>query len=429
MSLRGRLWWPKGEARAIAGNAGWLLFDRMVRLLLGFLVGAWVARYLGPAQFGEFAYLLAFLAFFQAIANIGADAIVVRDLASGDAEPGAILGATLRLRLLAGVACWAAWLLVTVALHPGDGAALLLAAVVGGALLFQAADTVDLWFQSRSQSRRTVLAKLSAYLLASGVKVALILVEAPLFAFAAAVAFEFALVALSLAIAYRLYPAPARWTWRAAEARRVARAAFPFMLSGLSVVVYMRIDQLMLKGLRGDYELGIYAAALPLSQLWNVIPVTLAISFAPMIARRKKEGGQAYEDALLQVFRLFGVIALAASVLTAALAPFLIGLVYGEEFAAAAPVLAIHVFSNIFVALGAAQGLWLTNEGLGRLSLIKTAIGGVIAVCGNLIAIPILGATGAAFVTLISFAASAWLSNAVLAPKIFLMQMGVRPSR
>lgn len=429
MNLRGRFRWPKGETRVIAANAGWLLFDRFVRLLLGFLVGAWVARYLGPSQFGELAYLLAFLAFFQAIANIGADAIVVRDLAAGDVEPGAVLGAALGLRLIAGLACWAAWLLITAVLHPGDKGALVLAAVVGAALMFQAADTIDLWFQSRSQSRRTVLAKLSAYVLSSCVKVALILLGAPIFAFAAAAAFEFAVVALSLAVAYRFYPVHARWSWDTAEAKRLITAAFPFMLSGLSVVIYIRIDQLMLKSLRGDYELGVFAAALPLSQLWNMIPVTLAMSFAPMIARRKKQGEQAYEEALLLLFRLFGMIALVAAILTAVAAPLLIKLIYGKAFMAAAPVLAIHVFSNVFVAQGVAQGLWLANEGRGSLSLIKTAIGGAIAVGGNLFAIPLLGAQGAAMVTLVSFAASAWLSNAVFAPRIFWMQLGIRPHR
>ena len=35
-----------------AVNSSWLLFDKLARALLGLLIGAWVARYLGPAQFG-----------------------------------------------------------------------------------------------------------------------------------------------------------------------------------------------------------------------------------------------------------------------------------------------------------------------------------------------------------------------------------------
>jgi PST family polysaccharide transporter len=59
---------------AAINNSGWLMFDKLIRLLLGLLVSAWVARYLGPAQYGELAYVLAYLAFFQAVAVLGMDA-------------------------------------------------------------------------------------------------------------------------------------------------------------------------------------------------------------------------------------------------------------------------------------------------------------------------------------------------------------------
>jgi PST family polysaccharide transporter len=56
------------------------MLDRMMRLALGLLIGAWVARYLGPAQYGELVYVLAYIAIFQAIANLGLDDIVVRKI-------------------------------------------------------------------------------------------------------------------------------------------------------------------------------------------------------------------------------------------------------------------------------------------------------------------------------------------------------------
>jgi PST family polysaccharide transporter len=50
-------------------------------MLLAIVVGAWVARYLGPGQFGELAYVLAFVAFFQALSLLGLDGLTVRDIA------------------------------------------------------------------------------------------------------------------------------------------------------------------------------------------------------------------------------------------------------------------------------------------------------------------------------------------------------------
>src|SRR5580658_638643 len=67
--------------RTFVDNSGWLLLDKVLRILLGALVGAWVARYLGPSKFGELSYAVAFIAVFTAIAGLGADGITVRDLA------------------------------------------------------------------------------------------------------------------------------------------------------------------------------------------------------------------------------------------------------------------------------------------------------------------------------------------------------------
>jgi PST family polysaccharide transporter len=412
---------------AVIGNSGWLLFDKLVRAVLGLLVGVWVARYLGPTRFGELAYVLAFIAFFQAVANLGADGIIVRDIAQDRAAASRILGTAFVLRFCVGVACWIAAIAIVALMNGVNDPSVALTALAGGVLVFQAADTVDLWFQSQSQSRRTVVAKLTAYLLSSGAKIVLILTGAPLAAFAAMTAAESAAGALGLCLAYSRFPTDCRWELVQKQARQLVRDSWPFMLSGISIMVYMRIDQIMIKEILGERELGLYAAALPFSQVWQVIPMVLAISLAPVIARKKTEGESEYQNALLTVFRVFGVVSLCVSVATALASSTLIPLLYGQNYSGAAPILAIHAFSNIFVFQGVAQSLWLTNERAGRLSLLKTLLGGIAAVGANLILLPMLGAVGAAVSANISFGIAAVFSNILYAPRIFLMQLGIRP--
>src|SRR5258706_3934253 len=364
---------------AVIGNSGWLLLDKLIRAALGLLVGAWVARYLGPSRFGELAYVLAFIAFFQAVANLGADGIIVRNIARDRAAAPRILGTALVLRFCVGVACWIGAITVVALVNGVNDPSVALTALAGGVLVFQAADTVDLWFQSQSQSRRTVVAKLTAHLLSNGAKIVLILAGAPLAAFAAMTALESPAGALGLYLLYRRLPTSGRWELILKQGRQLLRESWPFMMSGMAIMVYIRIDQIMIKEMLGEKELGLYAAALPLSQVWQVIPVVLAISLAPVIARKKAEGGSEYQDALLTVFRVFGVLSLCVSVTTALASSTLIPLLYGPSYSDATPILAIHVFSSIFVFQGVAQSLWLTNEQAGSLSLLKTLLGGIAA--------------------------------------------------
>ncbi len=304
-----------------------------------------------------------------------------------------------------------------------------LTALAAAPLVFQAADTIDLWFQSQSQSRRTVIAKLVSLSLSSGAKIGLILVRAPLLAFAAVILLDVAISAIAISIAYRLHPTNGRWRVLSRKARDILRESWPYLLSGFSIIIYIRVDQIMLKQISGAGDLGIFAAAIGISQTWNIIPMTLATSFAPFVTRKRAESQSAYFDTLVTLFRSFGIIALLVSTTTALAAPLIIALLYGKSYAAASPVLMIHVFSNVFIYQGVAQQLWLINEGRARLSLVQTGAGGLISIAMNLALIPAFSAIGAAISALVSCFISSIGLNYFLARDLFWMQLGFRPSR
>jgi O-antigen/teichoic acid export membrane protein len=396
------------------GNTGWLLFDRVIRMAIGLTVGAWVARYLGPGQFGELAYILSFIAFFQIVADLQADGFIIRDIAQGHATAGEVLGTALWLRLGVGLCSWIAAVAFMALMHPGEPRLILLTAVVGATLVFQAADTVDYWFQSQSQSKRTVLAKLVSYLVSNGVKVMLLIWKAPLVAFAAVLSLECAALALALALAYRSFPTREYWRASKEEAQRLLGLCWPFLASGLMVTAYMRIDQIMLKEMLGERELGIYAAALPLAQVWNVVPATLVTSLAPYVARKKSRGDAEYRDALVVIFRFFALASLVGAVLTALASPWIIGLLYGVQYRASAPVLSTLVFVIIFGFQGMAQSLWVINDNLRTVNLVSTFLAATISIACNALLIRHYGVLGAVYSCLLAQAASVVLIPCLL---------------
>ncbi len=91
----------RATLHAIIHNTGWL-WDKALRLGLGLLVGAWVARYLGPSQYGELTYVVAFVAFFQTISLLGLNGVAIRDMARDREASPVILGTVFRLRLITG---------------------------------------------------------------------------------------------------------------------------------------------------------------------------------------------------------------------------------------------------------------------------------------------------------------------------------------
>lgn len=423
MSLLRDAWGRLHGADPVAQNIKWLFVEKGVRIFVGLVVGAWVARYLGPAQFGALAYVVAFIAFFQAFAQLGLDSLVVRDVSQRPQEAGAILGTALWLRLGAGLLGAPLAVAVMAWLRPGDTSALAMTAILAAGLVFQAADTVDLWFQSQLQSRRTVLARTIGFVATSALRVACILFGAGIEAFAWLLLVETASTALALIAMVRRHPAPQRWAWDAPRARPLLTEAAPLLLAALAVLIYMRIDQIMLREMLGETEVGIYSAALPLSTVWYVVPMTVCSSFAPGLARMRERSQAEYMAALGRLFRLMWLFSLGAALLTAALSPWLVQLLYGAAYAAAAPVLAVHVLALVPVSLGVAQSLWIVNEKRPAFALYRTLAGCAVNLLLNVALIPRLGPLGAAISTVCCQATAAVLSNLVLSRPLLRLQI------
>jgi len=410
-SLRERLERMPGLQKILA-NAGWLTGDRLVRLGMGMVVGVWVARYLGPGRYGLLAFVQAVAALFIGISTLGLDQVLVRELVQRPERRSSLLGTALALRLGGAALAMAAVCLTAVLASSQDGPVLLLAAILGAGAVFQALDVIDLWFQSQVQSKFTVLAKNTVFLVVAGIKVALILVQAPLVAFAWAQLLETLGGALALWLFYRVRGGRLRqWGVDLAVARDLMRAAWPLLLSGVAVMVYMRIDQVMLARLSGAEAVGYYTAATRLSEVWYFIPMAAMTSVMPSLVAAKAEDESVYRHRVQLFLRATLGLALVLVVPVALLARPIVGWLFGPAFAPAGPVLAVQIWTTVFVFLGVAQAPWFVIENQTRLALQRTLGGAAVNIGLNFWLIPKYGAMGAAWSSLVAQFASNLVFN------------------
>ena len=77
------------------------------------------------------------------------------------------------------------------------------------------------------------------------------------------------------------------FTWQVSctRARRLLANSWPLLMSALAIMAYMKMGQIMLGNMVGAKELGIYSAAVRLTELWYFIPVAIASSVFPALVR------------------------------------------------------------------------------------------------------------------------------------------------
>ena len=418
--LDGRL-----NAQKIMVNIGWLFSDRILRLGGGLLINIWIARYLGPEQFGLLSYATAFVALFTAFATLGLDSIVVRDLVRDPSCKEETLGTAFVLKLIGGVVT----LLLSVGsilLVRSDAQTHWLVGILALGTIFQAFDTIDFWFQSQVKSKNIVYAKVAAFLIAGITKISFILLQKPLIVFASVGLLEIILGSIGMVITYHQNKQNLKsWQFSFERAKELLRSSWLLSLTGLVGMIYMRIDQIMLGQILGEKSVGIYSAAVKISEIGYFLPTVIVSSVFPSIVQLKSTSEALYTETIQKLMSFMIFLACAFAIPLTFLSDKLIVWIYGQQFAEASSSLLILAWVGPFAFLGVARESWMVTEGLMRFSFATTALGAITNVGLNLLLIPGYGPNGAAIATLISQFVAVSLST-LLFPEtrvMFRMQM------
>lgn len=398
-------------------NSAWMIGEQLIRMIAGVLVGIWVARYLGPEQFGVFSYVVAFTALFSSIAKLGLDEIVVRDLVNYHEKEDVYLGTAFWMKLVGAVLT-----IILIALvlpwTSNDKATSLYIFIIASGLVFQSFEIVDFYFQSKVLAKFISFCKLTQLILSSLVKIYLVLTQAELIWFIWVTLFDQITLAITYIIAYsykKLSPPPLS-QFNFEVVKTLIKDSWPLILSGIVVMIYMRIDQVMIKEMLGERDVGIYSVAITLAEAWYFIPILLTTSLFPAIVSAKKSSEQLYNKRIQQFYSLMIWSAIVIAIAITFLSSWLVVFLYGEAYKDASDVLTINIWAGVFVFLGVASGKWYLIENLQMLAFWRTFFGAITNVLLNIVLINKYGIIGAAISTLVAQSLAAYFFD-LLSPK------------
>lgn len=387
-------------------NTSWLFFERILRIVLSFVVTIFVVRYLGPKDFGLYSYALSFFWLFGSLSTLGLESIATREIVKHPDRKDEINGTVFFLRL---AGSFTAIIVIgfTLLITGEDSFTSIMILVLSGSFIFQSFSVIEYYFRGIVKAKYNAYALSVSVLLSSILKVIFILIKAPLIDFAYAVVFEYFALAAGLVIVYHHNKLSIfNWKYSKVLAGSLLKDSWPLMLSGVVVMVYMRIDQIMIKNMIGDEAVGYYAAAVRLCEAWYFIPVTLCNSIFPAIVNAKNISEEFYNNRMQKLYDLLAWLAIGIAVPVTIFSGDIINILFGSEFSSASPVLTIYIWAGVAVFLGVASSQYLINENLTKLSFVRNLVGMVLNIVLNFILIPIYGLIGSAVATLISYTIS-----------------------
>lgn len=382
-------------------NTGWLFADNFLKQVVNLLVGVFLARYLNPEGLGSLSIASVYMQLLNPIALLGINSIAIKEFVNNNEQSNKVIGTSFYLKLMSSLSAFIILVICAYVFEPNQLMRSYII-IVGLSYLLYPFQVIDFYFQANLKSKYTVLAQQISTVIAAALKIWGMINGYPIVFFVWLVLIELIVSTTLLLIIFKAKINLFNWTFDMTLALRMLKESFPIIFTGFFIVIYMRVDQLMIQKMLDTESVGNFAAAIKLSEAFYVVPGIIAGSLFPAIINGLKISREEYLNRMQRLYSVFALVCILVSAVVILLGDFIVSVLYGEAYTQTSSVLKVHFCNSLFVFFGVAYSQAFIVEGLQRFTTINTIIGAVLNIVLNLYFIPKIGIVGSAIATLIA---------------------------
>jgi len=392
----------KNNRLRLVKNSGFLLSSQVFSRLFTFVASIFLIRYLGVRGYGEYSVVVAYVGFFAVVSDLGMGQLIIRESVWDRSKASTILGNFIFFQVLVGFVIFLVLVLGINLL--GYEREIMNAVYVYGVSVFISSLTVP--FQSLISSfekmkfnaiSNTVSAFLTAFfvllMIYWQVNLVTIMIAYSIGAASSLLLSGFFCTGFVIKPVFKINLG----LWM-----KLMKMAFPFLLVSLFSVLYNKIDILILSKIKGDEAVGIYNGAYRLVDVWWVLPIAINNAFYPHLSSQFKKNIVMLKKNIRRLFWGELALGLAASLFVFIMAPSLVEMLLGDEYASSAEVLKYLIWYVPLHLAGGVLAMSLTAiNKAGKFALAAGLNFGFVFV-GNIVLISRYGLYGAVATTIFS---------------------------
>lgn len=389
-------------------NISWMMAERVLTLLVGLLLSIYLAREIGPENYGMYSYGLSIVTILAVVAQFGLNGIVVRDIAK-NINTSDVISHVILVKLIFSIVSLVILYIISIYItEPNESNMLLL---FSGIIIFSFVDVFDYWFQSQVLYKYVMIARLISVIIGCLLKVLVVILGMNIFVLS--FAHSLSLLTFSLIILYffnRVKNFKLKFNYQKEMVSKYFKEGFQIFIGTFFSIVYLKVDQIMIKTELGTEAVGVYAVASQLSEAWYFIPVTIVISFFPTLVKQRENNKELYYKNFQYLLDSLFALALTVSFFVFIVSESFINFIYGSDYIESSMILQVHIFAGLFVFMRAAFSKWVIIEKEYFFSIFTQGLGAVTNIILNYYLIEKYGVIGAAYATLFSYMIASYLS-------------------
>jgi len=386
--------------KSLARNSGFLFLNGVATNILSFFAMLYIARYLGPEDYGIFSFAFAFIYFFSFIPDMGVHQILVREAAKEPEKAGKLIGnGTIIKFSLSIIALSVALILITLINFPPSTKNALYIASIG--LLISGTGAYGIIYEAKLRMEYSLMFNLASRVF---LLVFIFLAVANhstlnIFVFASVSA---TLVHNILMVLFSKKLVKVSFELDSSLIKQLLKEAIPIAVASVFTVVYFKIDVLMLSFLRGDAEVGFYSAAYRLTDALVFLPAAFTTSTFPLMSRYFKDSFDSFSFAYARTFKYLFAAGLLIAVLVTFASDKIILTFYGPEYQKSVIALQILIWATAITFISVLISSTCVSSGNQQIISKTSILAASLNVILNMVLIPSSGYVGAAVATVFS---------------------------
>lgn len=369
------------------------------------IVVLYLARYLGKAGFGKFNLAFAYLLFFAIIIDFGIDQVVVRELAGDRERKNELIGNAIVVKMALAIIS----IILAIALLPlfhYPASTRLLIVVATGSLIFSLqppsfGTVFTLAFTADLERVYVTLVDSVVRVLVSLVVLALAMTGKPLITIVAVNAFG--LLPGFLIMAYlSAKKLPPMFKLKPDLVKYLLREAAPIALASIFVMVYFRIDVILLSIWKNEAAIGDYASAYKLTEAFTMLGGAMVTTLLPVAAKFHNDAGTSLARTYELSIKYLGMLMMPVAIGVFFFSVQIIGVLYSNGKYHSEFALTVLIWAELFILWNMILNTFLISINKQKIALYITMALVLVNVASNAVLIPLFSFNGAAIATLIT---------------------------
>lgn len=381
----------------------WQYSEKLIRLGLGFFISIILARELGVSGFGLYNSVIVYITLFYPLCGFGIKNIIIRELVIDLRKKNELISVSICILFIFSII---AFLLANISspyIFHNSSEALTLVFLFSFIFILKISDVFIMLFESQLLSKYVCIPNLIGYLLFFVLVIFSLNYQIKLSSLFKFKLFEQLLISLILLVLARKYSYKlSKFKFNINLLYIILKDSWPLMLSSFAIILYMKMDVLMINYMLSTHDVGLYCAASRLSEAWFFIPVILNTSIRPYLIQSCKDNNQSLLNALRIILDFSVIFTVITSILLSFFKNKIIFSLYGIDYTLSAHVFNIQIWGGLFVFINSAIESWFIIKNEQKILFLRVVLGLLVNFCLNLLFIPNYGILGAAFATLLS---------------------------